>query len=173
MENIYDIINNTAYDYGESKTVIDCFDQQAKKHPQNNALYFLEDRMTYRDFQKKVNQLTNYLRSLQLKNEVIGVYMDRSFDMMVAIFGILKSGNIYMPISQDYPSQRVLYVLNDSNAALVIVSKKTSLKYKNVESNVKYLNIEFEKIWYQSVECESYCMPNDFAYIIYTSGGLW
>lgn len=75
-----------------------------------------------------------------------------------------------MPISQDYPAQRILYVLNDSNAALVIVSKKSSLKYSNIKSNVKCLDIEYEKIWSQSDECKSYCLPNDLAYIIYTSG---
>lgn len=170
MDNLYEIINNTAHPYDKSITVIDYFDQQAKKYPENIALYFKNDCITFGAFQEKVNQLANYLLSLQLKNEVIGVFMDRSIDMMTAIYGILKSGNIYMPISQDYPSQRILFVLKDSNAALVIVNKESYVQYSNIKSNTRYLDIENEKIWNQSDKCNSYCLPNDLAYIIYTSG---
>lgn len=170
MENLYEIINNTEYPYDNSKTVIDYFDLQAKEHPENKALYFVKDYMTFGAFQNKINQLANYLISLQLRNAVIGVFMDKSFDMMIAIYGILKSGNIYMPISQDYPEKRILFVLRDSNAALVIVNKNSYIQLDNIKSNVRYLDIEYEKIWSQSDECKSCCLPNDLAYIIYTSG---
>lgn len=170
MENLYDRINNTAYPYDDSKTVIDYFDHQAKEHSQNKALYFLKEHMTYGVFQNKVNQFANYLINLKFKNEVIGVYMDKSFDMMIAIYGILKSGNTYMPISQDYPAQRILFVLRDSKAALVITDKDSYAQFNNLQSNIQCLDIQNREIWEQSTECQSFCLPIDLAYIIYTSG---
>lgn len=96
--------------------------------------------------------------------------MDKSFDMMIAIYGILKSGNIYMPISQDYPILRVLFMLEDSKAALVIVNQDSYTWLSETGAKVKYLLMEDNAICSQSTECSSYCTASDLAYIIYTSG---
>jgi amino acid adenylation domain-containing protein len=170
MKKLYEIINDTTFSYDTSKTIIDHFDQQVLKNPNNVALYYKKEQMTFGLFQKRVNQLANYLHGLQLKNSVIGVLIDKSFDMMIAIYGILKSGNIYMPISQDYPPLRVLYMIEDSKAELVIVNQDSHVWLSETGVKVKKILMEDETICSQNIECSSYCTTSDLAYIIYTSG---
>lgn len=170
MKKIYESINDTTFPYDTSKTIIDHFDQQVLMKPNNIALYYKKEQMTFGLFQKRVNQLANYLHDLQLKNSVIGVLIDKSFDMMIAIYGILKSGNIYLPISQDYPPLRVLYMLEDSRASLVIVDQDSYAWLSETDAKVKYLLMQDKAIYSQNIECKSYCTASDLAYIIYTSG---
>lgn len=75
--------------------------------------------MTYRELNKKANQLASILQSKGVSKEsIIGVMVDRSLEMIIGMMGILKAGAAYLPIDPNYPTERIEYMLQDSQAKI-------------------------------------------------------
>ncbi|MFV8348017.1 amino acid adenylation domain-containing protein, partial [Flavobacterium sp. ZB4P13] len=151
--------NDTKVDYPKDKTIIDLFEEQVKKTPDNVAIIFEDRFLTYQELDEHSNQLASYLRSVYdiQVNDLIGIKLERSEYMIVAMLGILKSGAAYVPIDPTYPEERITYIENDSKSKIVVDEKKLS-KFKKVQH--KYSKSNIEKLG----------RPNDLAYVIYTSG---
>ncbi|TRX33010.1 amino acid adenylation domain-containing protein [Flavobacterium sp. ZT3R18] len=151
--------NDTKVDYSKDKTIIDLFEEQAEKTPENVAVVFEGKELTYKELNEQANRLGSYLRGkYDIKpDDLIGVKLDRSERMIVAIFGILKSGGAYVPIDPSYPQDRIEYIKEDSNSKLVLDEAVLELFYKDEE---QYSQFNIEKI----------NTPSDLAYVIYTSG---
>ncbi|MDI5888451.1 non-ribosomal peptide synthetase [Flavobacterium yafengii] len=151
--------NDTDVAYPKEKTIIDLFEEQVEKTPNNIAVVFEESRLTYKELNEKVNKLGRYLiETYHIKpDDLIGIKLDRSENMIVAILGILKSGAAYIPIDINYPEERVAYVEEDSNSKLVIDEEELD-RFNKVQEKYSLENIG--KI----------NQPNDLVYIIYTSG---
>ena len=151
--------NNTEVDYPKDKTIIDLFEEQVKKTPNNIAVVFEETELTYEELNEKSNQLANYLReNYSIKgDDLVGIKLDRSERMITAILGILKSGAAYVPIDVNYPQERIDYIEQDSQCKVVL--DETALeRFREVQDKCPKENIG--KI----------NTPNDLAYVIYTSG---
>ena len=161
--------NDTKTDYEKDKTITELFEEQVKKTPDNIALVFENKEMTYDELNKKANSLAHYLRLKGITtNDRIGIMVNRSFEMIIAILAVLKAGGTYIPIDPEYPKDRVQYMLDNSNA-------KFLLTFKNLETKVDFKNKIFIELSNKIYE-ESYMnlpvinTPQDLAYIIYTSG---
>ena len=160
--------NDTKMDYPKEKTVSQLFEEQVEKTPDNIAVVFEDEKLTYRELNEKANQLANYLRNKGIKpNDIIGIMLPRSLELLISIIGVLKSGACYIPIDPTYPEKRIEYMLDNSQANLLITT------------NELYNNIKFEnKICVNSEEIlppneknlENINSPEDMSYIIYTSG---
>ena len=151
--------NNTTIDYPKEKTIVDLFEEQVIKTPDNIAVVFEEQKLTYTELNKEANQLAQYLRkeyAIQ-PDDLIGIKLDRSEQLLVAIFGILKSGAAYVPIDINYPEGRVNYILEDTNC-------KTIIDQKEIE------NFFTVKDQYSIQNLQKITSPNHLAYVIYTSG---
>jgi surfactin family lipopeptide synthetase B len=163
--------NDTDTDYPNDKTVIDLFEEQVEKTPDNIALVFENKKMTYRELNEKANQLANYLsESYKLnKSQTVGVLMSRGIELIYSLIAIHKCGCSYIPIDPVYPKDRVKYILNDSNTNILIVN----VNIENFEfgDNISIVNInEVEKLLINNTDIKKDSNINENAYIIYTSG---
>ncbi|MBA2613383.1 MAG: AMP-binding protein, partial [Bacteroidetes bacterium] len=166
-------LNNTARDYPKDKTVISFFEQQVTKTPDAVAVIFEEEQFTYAELNRLANQLAHYLRSKSVKEEtLVPLCVERSPQMIVGIWGILKAGAAYVPIDPEYPEDRISYMLEDTNATLIITSKDCLDKISatgNIEAII--LDKSFSLISNEPVvNMDIPVSNNHLAYVIYTSG---
>ncbi|MEZ4821382.1 MAG: AMP-binding protein [Ignavibacteria bacterium] len=116
------------------------FEKQAEKTPDNIALIFEDESINYRELNQRSNQLANYLIKLGAgPGTLIGLCVGRSTEMVIGLLGILKSGSAYIPIDTDYPKSRIEYMLNDSNAKIVITQKEIADRLSIDKTNILLL----------------------------------
>ena len=102
-------------------TLPELFAAQAARTPDAIALVFEDQTLTYRELDARANQLAHHLRSLGAGPEtIVGVCVERSFDMVVALLGILKAGAAYLPLDPDYPAERLAYMLKEAKPRLLL-----------------------------------------------------
>ncbi len=141
-------------------TIVDLFFQQVEKTPNEIAVVYKEQMLTYNELNILSNQLAHYLISEKnvIVGDLVGIMQSRSEMLIVCILGILKSGAAYVPIDPEYPQQRISYVKNDCNC-------KLTLDHQALDNFL----ISREK-YDVSAPTNISLKPNDLAYIIYTSG---
>lgn len=161
--------NRTKVDFPRNKTLHELFEEQVNITPEKVALIFKDNKLTYRELNERSNRIAHLLRDKGVKsNSVVGILVERSFDMIIGILGILKAGGAYLPIDSEYPGERIKYMLNDSGADLLLTKNRF----------MHYVNFERESIYLDDVEINEYPVSNpevkntsgDLAYVIYTSG---
>jgi len=125
------------------------------------------DDYTYKYIDQKSNSLARYLEKKGVrKNSLVGILLEPSVEMIISIVAALKSGFGYMPISSEFPMDRISYMLNDSDAKILISDGLFDLAF-----NGEVVDIEDEQIYEESTEpIENEVSENDAAYLIYTSG---
>ncbi|MBQ3145142.1 MAG: amino acid adenylation domain-containing protein [Clostridia bacterium] len=161
--------NNTKVDYPKDKTITEAFEEQVEKTPDNIAIVFENQQLTYKELNEKANSLAYYLRNNGVgRNDIVGIMVNRSLEMIVSILAVLKSGACYIPIDPEYPQDRIEYMLSNSNAKLL-------LTFKKLEDKVSFENklfVELNNKSYNSNKSnlENINEPDDLSYIIYTSG---
>ena len=117
---LYDF-NDTIEDYSKHKTLQYLFEEQAIKTPDNIALKFKDQTVSYKTLNERSNQLANYLIEKGVKKgDNIGLLSSRNFDMIIGMFGILKAGGSYVPVDPDYPKERQAYILENSAVLKVV-----------------------------------------------------
>lgn len=162
--------NNTQMNYPENKTLIDLFDAVVSKYTKNIAVSHYKKILTYEELNNKSNYLANKLYDYGIRRgDVVGVYLNKSFELLISIWAILKIGAVYMPMYIEYPNDRLNYMLENSNAKLLITNNKL---IKNTTFN---LNVELLNSYSDIKECTKFdyninISSDDLAYIIYTSG---
>lgn len=160
--------NNTKTDYPKDKTVIDLFEEQVEKTPDKVALVFENKEMTYSELNERANALAWELKERNVKeNEFIGITLNKSLELMIAILGVLKVGACYVPIDTSYTDERKKYMLSDSNCKLNIIENDSD-KNLGVES-VNILNIHLPNRNENITREKSYDW-NSLVYTMYTSG---
>ncbi|AGX44725.1 condensation domain-containing protein [Clostridium saccharobutylicum] len=114
--------NNTESLYPQDKTVHELFMEQAKKNPNKIAVVFKGVEFTYRELDEKSNRLANYIREQENTGSdfLVGILMDSSEKMFIAILGILKAGGAYVPIDPEYPEERIKYIIDDAKIKLML-----------------------------------------------------
>ncbi|MCU7552748.1 amino acid adenylation domain-containing protein, partial [Chitinophagaceae bacterium LB-8] len=164
--------NDTEVDYPKDKTVIDLFEQQVKKTPHNIAVVFEEQQLTYQELNERANHLAQYLRGKGVIEEtLVPLCIDRSMNLLVGILGILKAGAAYVPIDPDYPLERIQFMLQDTEAFLVIGSQNTKAKFLDVEQEFICLDELRDMIDQLPItNLQRNLQPSHLAYVIYTSG---
>ncbi len=170
--------------YPDQDCIQHLFERQAADTPDAEALVFtsLETgeriALTYQELNRKANQLAHYLGELGVGAEVlVGVCMERSIDMVIALLGILKSGGAYLPIDPTYPEERIRYMLEDSQISVLLTQQQlleqlpSDLTGSEQDLSIIALDSKWEKIETQAYENpESQTVVENLAYMIYTSG---
>ncbi len=161
--------NNTKLNYDKTKTIAELFETQAEKTPNNIALVFEGQTLTYKELNEKANQLAHYLRKTGItNNQIIAILVNRSFEMIIAILAVLKSGGAYIPVDPDYPDDRIAYMLEDSKANLILTQKSIN---KNLDSNKIFIDLDNEALYSGDTNnLENISNSDDLSYVIYTSG---
>ncbi|MCZ8125784.1 MAG: amino acid adenylation domain-containing protein [Microcystis sp. LE19-114.1B] len=149
------------------------FEKQVEKTPDAIAIIYKNEQLTYQELNQRANQLAHYLQFLGIKLEdKIGVCIERSPLMVIAILGILKAGGAYVPLDVTYPVERLAFMLEDVKCPILLTQTHLSNQLQ-VEDIQQVINIESE--WenisqYSSDNLLTQVTPDNLAYIIYTSG---
>ena len=160
--------NATEMDYPKDKTISQLFEEQVEKKPNKIAIVFENKKLTYKELNEKANQLANYLRRSGIKpNDIVGIMLPRSLELLISIIGVLKSGACYIPIDPTYPEKRIEYMLDNSEAKILITTNEL---YNNIKFENKILINDNEILIQDKKNLENINLPEDMSYIIYTSG---
>jgi len=162
------LFNSKKSDFPFHLTLVDLFEAQVLQTPTHAAIVFEDKTLTYRELNDLVNQLASQLIARGVKpKQVIGLFMDRSEQVIIALLAILKTGSAYLPIDIDLPFERILLVLQSSSAKFIVSDREP---VKNFGVPV----IDITTIDLSDQEGKSNPAPgttqDDLAYIIYTSG---
>jgi len=161
--------NSTKVPYCQYETLSSIFEQQARKTPDNIAVAYEGTELTYRELNEKSNQLAGLLNEKGIgPDRVVGLMVERSAEMLVGIISILKAGGAYLPIDPKYPEERVSYILEDSDAKVILTSSEYMDKVK-FAGNV--LDIKDSGNYKGGISNPDNKVKSDnLAYVIYTSG---
>ncbi|MEG4809778.1 amino acid adenylation domain-containing protein [Microcoleus sp. F8-D3] len=164
--------NNTWAEYPQDKCIHELFELQVERSPDAVAVMFEGEQLTYSELNFRANQLAHYLRSLGLGPEVlVGICVERSFEMIVGILGILKAGGAYVPLDPTYPKERLAFMLEDSSVPVLLTQEKLVEKLPPHSARVICLDSDWKEIASYSKENPlSPVKPENLAYVIYTSG---
>lgn len=163
--------NQTKKVFDKNNMLIEMFEKQVKNTPDNIAVTFEDENLTYKQLNEKSNQVARMLRDNGVvPDTVIGIMVERSLEMIVGIIGILKAGGAYLPIDPSYPKERINYLLSNSSTNKLITSKeiKNNLDLPGIEIiSVEEVLIDNK----YSVENLELNYPQDrLMYVLYTSG---
>jgi len=160
--------NDNEMKYPGEKTINDIIEEQVRKTPDALAVVDENSRLNYRQFNEKVNRLARALRRKGVGRDAIaGLMMERSVEVMIAIFGILRAGGAYLPIGIQVPEARRDFMLEDSDA-VVFLTQSHLVSYETAPGNTMMID---ETIFTGGVPTPGNINePRDLAYVIYTSG---
>ncbi len=161
--------NTTQADFPREKTVLQLFEEQAQKKPNNKALLEENNSLTYRELDQRANQVAHYLRNRGVEQgDTIGFQVTKSAEMIVHLLGIWKAGCSYVPIDENQPVERSLNMLEETQAKLLLTDKNGLLRFGD---HLSVIDIQDKEIGKSAMDKLSGA-PNasSDAYIIYTSG---
>ncbi|HEX7184126.1 MAG TPA: amino acid adenylation domain-containing protein [Thermoanaerobaculia bacterium] len=156
----------------ESRSIIGLLRHQAERNPHGLALVCEHTHLTYGALEHRSNQLARFLGDFGIMAEVrIGIFLDRSPDLIVAILAVLKAGGAYVPLDPDLPAERLRLLLTDAEARLVLTLERLESALPDVGATVLRLDAEAGEIARRPPEAlATEPVPARAAYLIYTSG---
>ncbi|WP_225000435.1 non-ribosomal peptide synthetase, partial [Cesiribacter sp. SM1] len=165
--------NDTEAEYPKEKSLVMLFEEQVAKTPHAIAVEFDGNELTYEQLNNKANQLAHYLQQKGVGEEsLVPVCIDRSLEMVIGLFGVLKAGGAYVPLDPSYPQDRISYMLEDTEAALVVGgSNYKAMLIAEGERQLVLLDEDWPLIAQQPSDNLSIKpKPFNLVYVIYTSG---
>ncbi|RBL90134.1 non-ribosomal peptide synthase/polyketide synthase [Chitinophaga flava] len=165
------LLNTFTVSYPDRATVTTLFEAQADRVPKEVAVVYEAGALTYQQLEERANQLARYLLDHGVRpGDMVPLYIERSLHMMVGMLGILKAGAAYVPIDQDFPAERIAYMLKDT-AASVVVSSKACASALPQHDALHIVQLDSEQLNHQRIErIQLPHHPDQVAYVIYTSG---
>ncbi len=148
------------------------FEAQAARTPAATAVIFGDDTLTYAQLNARANQLANHLRRRGAgPGALVGICMDRSLEMIISIFGVLKSGAAYVPVDPAYPPDRIAWMVTDSGIGLILVHAATRDRLPETSAQTVVVDEDWSAITAESMENLPHGDSTEsLAYVIYTSG---
>ncbi len=164
--------NQTQAIYPQEATLHQLFEAQVRQHPDRMAVSCEEQSLCYRELNERANQLAHYLRKNGVDADVlVGVYLERSIDMVVALLGILKAGGAYVPIDPDYPSARAELMLAEIQSPVTLTQSSLREQLPANAQSLLCLDSDWETIAQESHDDPNFdSQPHHLAYLIFTSG---
>jgi amino acid adenylation domain-containing protein len=172
--------NDTGTEYPADKTIHQLFEEQAEKRPGNIAVVGTGHgawgmvSLTYSELNRKSNQLAYQLMEKGVgPDTIVGIMAERSIEMVIGVLAILKAGGAYLPIDPDYPGERIRFILADSEAKILLITRVLSEKI-TIKKEMIYLE-DYKKpcpgeISSRGHEKQPAASSLNLAYILYTSG---
>ena len=165
--------NYSDFKFSKEETIVDVFNLQVIKQPNEVALIHNTETLTYKELNNRANQVAHYLINAGIKKgDLVPICMERSILTVISIFGIIKSGAAYVPIDQTNPLDRISFIIKDSSAKLVVTNLAIIKKIQNC-TNINCIAIDgiTEKLEILPLENpKNGITQNDLSYVIYTSG---
>ena len=164
--------NDTKTDDPIGICIYQLFEEQAQRTPDAVAVIFEEEQLTYCELNRRANQLAHHLQQLGVQpDDLVGIYMERSLEMVVGLLAILKAGGAYVPLDPAYPSERLAFMLKEASMKVLLTQQHLIEKLPEQEAQVVYLDLKWNEIAQQSEHnLSSRVTADNLAYVIYTSG---
>ncbi len=164
--------NDTQRSYPENKTIHELFEKQVEQTPNNIAVVYEDQALTYQELNQKANQLAHYLREEGIQPDTpIGIISERSLEMIVGVLGILKAGGAYVPLDPSYPQKRLSHILEDTQASFLLIQENVLDNCPRTKEKVVFLNKEQDRFSaYPITNPSPITKSHHLAYILYTSG---
>ncbi|MEK4043597.1 amino acid adenylation domain-containing protein [Paenibacillus sp. FSL H8-0048] len=172
QEEILKVFNDTSVPYPADKCIHELFAEQVKRTPDHTALLFQNESLTYCELDKQVKRLAWRLRDSGIQSgSIVAIIAERSLEMVIGIYAILKAGAAYLPIDPGTPGERLRYMLEDSGTRHVLIHRPEDSSLVDADVTFHLIN-SLPKDNAAAEEQEELCVnrPDDLAYIIYTSG---
>ncbi|MBV1909582.1 MAG: amino acid adenylation domain-containing protein, partial [Kangiellaceae bacterium] len=170
-------LNNTKLDFRQDLLIHEIFEENAKLRPDNTAIVFDKENITYLELNEKANQLAHYLRRKGVGAEtIVGICLHRSIELMIGVLGVLKSGGAYLPLDPNYPEQRLKFMIEDSNASFIVTQKDLMSQLPIENKTLILMDKELFNPLYRGFPINDIdrkvtnLKAANLAYIIYTSG---
>jgi surfactin family lipopeptide synthetase A len=164
--------NATQAAYPSDKCVHQLFEAQVERSPDALAVVYKDEQVTYRELNRRANQLAHYLQKLGIGPEVlVGICVERSTDMVVGLLGVLKAGGAYVPLDPTYPAERLAFILQDAQAPMLLTQRRLASALPAQAVRPVYLDSDWDIIAQESeANPANSVQPANLAYVIYTSG---
>lgn len=164
--------NETGRDYPRDCCIHQLFEKQVERIPEATAVVFEGARMSFGDLNSRANQVAWRLIELGVVPEApVGIFMDRSLEMMVGLLGILKSGGAYLPLDPTLPKERLAFMLEDARAQVLLTGQGLLDRLPAIGAKIVCLDSDWSEISKRSsANCVSGVAPENRCYLIYTSG---
>ena len=164
--------NATEMDYPLQGCIHQLFEAQVERSPDNFAVTFVDERLTYRQLNERANRLAHHLIKLGVgPDTVVGIYTERSIGMLVGLLGVLKAGGAYLPLDPSFPKDRLASMLEDSWTG-VILTQQNLRSNDLIPDGVIVINLDDVDALdsYQPCNPAAIVKPENLAYLLYTSG---
>jgi amino acid adenylation domain-containing protein len=164
--------NETARDFPHDKCFQQLFEEQVERTPDAEAIVFGEQKLSYRELNRRVNRLAHHLRSSGVGPEMlVGISVERSIEMVVGILGILKAGGAFVPLDPAYPRDRLAFMIEDSGIEVLLTQEHLVEHLPAFSGTIVYLDGSDKSYGtYPDDNLDSGAVPQNAAYVIYTSG---
>ena len=164
--------NATRVEYQRPLRLHQLIEQQVARTPDVQALTFDDRAMSYDELNRTSNRLARALRRRGVGPDVlVGVFAERSFDMVVSLLAILKAGGAYVPLDPSYPAERLAHMVDDARAPVVLAQRRLLPQLPATSAEVIDLDAAHADFASESTEAlDDHGAPNDLAYVIFTSG---
>lgn len=167
LNTILKIFNDTAMPYRKDKTIVELFEAQVMETPDNIAVVFEKDSLTYKELNSLANYVAKELRDIGVRpNDYVALISDRSSQLIVGILGIIKAGGAYVPIDPTYPESRIQFMIEDCSPKVAVIHG-----CNKPEVSIPVLELEQLPVMvneYTNLEIVN--KAEDLIYTIYTSG---
>jgi amino acid adenylation domain-containing protein len=164
--------NRTQVDYSRQSLLHELIEVQVSRSPKSPAVQFKNRSFTYEELNSRANQLAVYLRGLGVGPDVlVGVCLERSLEMVVALLAVLKAGGAYVPLDPSYPKNRLSFMLADSGLKIVVT--QASLEGMLTDDSVQLVRMDLDWNRISLEGAKDFCSganAENLAYVIYTSG---
>ena len=164
--------NDTTTSFPDSECIHSLCEAQVERSPDAIAVVFEDEQITYRELNRRANQLAHHLKKLGVGPErLVGICVERSPALIVGLLGILKSGGAYLPLDPAYPQERLVFILEDARAAVLITEQRHRDKLPSFRGDVVCLDRDGTAIGESAEENPiSDVTAENLAYVLYTSG---
>ncbi|NSL90992.1 amino acid adenylation domain-containing protein [Chitinophaga sp. Mgbs1] len=161
--------NQTAADFAPDKTIIQLFEAQAARTPDSTALVFNDTALTYAELNERAEQLGAVLQQTYniRTNDLVGIMLDRSAEVIISMLGILKAGAAFVPVNPDYPRGRKEFIFKDTGISTLITETSRMFELDYFDGALYMTDIPVAA---PPAGAVNQAGPGDLAYVIYTSG---
>jgi amino acid adenylation domain-containing protein len=172
---VLELFNATEAAYPAQKLIHELFEEQVERSPNAVAVIYEDQSLTYGELNTKANQLAWYLRAKEVgPDQLVGICVERSLDMVVGLLGILKAGGAYVPLDPSYPRERLRYMLDDGVPRVLLTQAHLKERLPSSDAEVIALDKQWSEVAQQPcIDLDGTTLglrSSHLAYVIYTSG---
>lgn len=166
-------LNDTEAEYPSDKCIQELFESQVEHAPESTAVVFGNERWTYRQLNEQANKLAHYLQKIGVRSDMpVGLFINRSVQMVIGLLGILKAGGAYVPYDPAYPKDRLNTMFQEVPVKILLTRESLANQLSAHGATVVYLDKKWAEIAGEDTRNPTgkITTPENLAYVVFTSG---